>query len=248
MIARRIPLFGQLEIETRSTCNRTCTSCIRNSYPDREVVQPWFEANELPTETVTRLLHEAHEIGFRGYVCLQHYNEPLQDPRMPEFVAEAKSLDFCHVYMCSNGDYVNAARAAELDGLVDEIIFAIYVEEPHKSRREEWLRSLFKTTRLTFTGGAMMATHFSPDFPVEFLSRRHASRPCHEPIRRMIVNHRGDMLMCCDDMVGHFDLGNVADHSIEELWFSERHQDLVLALEGPGGRAVHPHCLSCPRA
>ena len=84
-------------------------------------------------------------------------------------------------------------------------------------------------------------------FPVKLLSERYAGNPCGEPIKRMIVNHRGDMLMCCDDMIGNFALGNVHEQSLEELWFSERHQDLLLALEQPGGRACHQHCLSCPR-
>ena len=248
MVNRRIPLFWQLEIETFSTCNRTCEGCIRNSHPDRDAVAPWFVPKELPFETVARLLREAQQIGFGGNVCFQHYNEPLQDSRIPEFGVLAKSMGFSHVYICSNGDYMNEARAAELDGVFDEIVVALYVDEPQKSKREALIRTLFKKTRLSFTGGAFIATHFSPTFPVESLARRHSGHPCHEPLRRMIVNHRGDMLMCCDDMIGHFELGNVADHSIEELWFSERHQDMVLALQEPGGRSVHPHCLSCPRA
>src|SRR5690242_4080275 len=84
-ITRRIPLFSQLEIETKSTCNRTCDFCIRNSHPDREAVKPWFEENEMPADTVLRLMREAQAIGFRGTVCLQHYNEPLQDPRLAQF-------------------------------------------------------------------------------------------------------------------------------------------------------------------
>ena len=113
-------------------------------------------------------------------------------------------------------------------------------------KREREIRTLLRRTLLTFTDGGHITTHFSPLYPVEELARSHAGHPCHEPIRRMIVNHRGEMLMCCDDLIGNFDLGNVKDHTIEELWFSEKHQDLVLALEKPGGR-THPYCKSCPR-
>lgn len=244
---RRIPLFWQLEIETRSTCNRTCAGCLRNSHPDREAVAPWFEDNELPTEVIHRLFREAQEMGFRGAVCLQHYNEPLHDSRIADLGATAMSMGFQHVFTCTNADYLNERVAESLDGRFHQLIVAVYVEEPHKSRREEWVRSLFSTTEVVLTHGEMIPTHFSPLFPVTLLSQRHAANPCWEPIKRMIVNHRGDMLMCCDDMVGHFDLGNVYDHSLEELWFSERHQDLLLALEQPGGRSCHAHCLSCPR-
>jgi radical SAM protein with 4Fe4S-binding SPASM domain len=247
MITKRIPLFAQLEIETSSTCNRTCGGCIRNSHPDREAVKPWFEDNELPTDTILRLMREAQDIGFRGQVCLQHYNEPLQDPRIGQLGALAKGMGFSHVFICTNADYMNEKRAAELDGRFDQIVVALYMGEPTKSKRADWLRTLFTRTRLTFTGGVFIPTHYSPVFPVEALARQHAGHPCHEPLYRMIVNHRGDMLMCCDDMTGHFDLGNVRDHTIEELWYGERHQDFVLALQNAGGRSAHPHCLSCPR-
>jgi radical SAM protein with 4Fe4S-binding SPASM domain len=247
VIVKRIPLFTELVIETRSTCNRTCEACIRNSHPDREAVQPWFEENEMSADTVMRLMRESQAIGFRGVVCLQFYNEPLQDPRLAEFAALAKGMGFSYVFTCTNGDYLDEALAAELDGRLDEILVALYMGEPAKSRREAWLRTLFKKTKVAFTGGVFIPTHYSPVFPVEGLARQHAGHPCSEPLRRMIVNHRGDMMMCCDDLIGHYGLGNVRDHTVEELWYGERHQDLVLALQKAGGRSEHPHCLSCPR-
>ena len=247
MITKRIPLFWQLEIETKASCNRICEGCIRNSHPDREAVKPWFEANEMPTETLHRLLREAWEMGFRGGVCLQHYNEPLQDPRIGDFGALAKGMGFPHVFICTNADFMTEARAAELDGKFDQMVVALYMKEPVKSRRQKWLSSLFAKTQLAFTGGDFIPTHFSPLFPVETMAMQHHGHPCSEPLKRMIVNHRGDMLMCCDDVTGNFNLGNIRDHSIEELWYGARHQDLVISLLQPGGRSVHRHCESCPR-
>lgn len=247
ILNRRIPLFHQLEIETKSSCNRTCEACIRNSHPDREAVRPWFEENEMSAETVQRLLAEATSLGFSGSVCLQHYNEPLMDPRIGVFGKLAKDMGFAHVFTCTNADLMTAERAAELDGVFDEMLVALYMGEAVKAKREAWLRSLFTKTKLTFTGGGFIPTHYSPVYPVESLARKHVTKPCREPTRRMIVNHRGDMLLCCDDLVGTFALGNVRDHTLEELWFGERHQDLVLALLEPGGRKVHPHCEACPR-
>jgi radical SAM protein with 4Fe4S-binding SPASM domain len=244
---RRIPLFAQLEIETRSTCNRVCPGCMRNSHPDRATVQPWFEEHELPTATILRLYDEALAMGFRGTVCLQHYNEPMQDPRLPALVRAAKDAGFAYVFTCTNADLLTEERAAELDGVLDELLVALYMDGPQKAKREAWVRSLFDRTRLTFTGGGFIPTHFTPLYSASALARQHAARPCSEPLWRMIVNHRGDMLLCCDDLVGHFELGSVNEHTIEELWFGERHQDFVVALQSPGRRQVHAHCQSCPR-
>ena len=244
----RIPLFDILEIETQSTCNRTCPGCLRNSHPDRDGARAWFESHQLSSETVERLFCEAIALGFNGPVCLSHYNEPLQDPRIGDFAHTAKRLGLPFVYMCTNADLMTDRVAAELDGVLDRIYVALYMDEPIKTERQRRLEQRFTDTSLAFTGGGHIATHFSPLFDVGALARQHAGHPCSEPQRRMIVNHRGDMLFCCDDMLGHFELGNVHEQSLEDLWYSERHQMLVRALQEPGGRAVHPHCLSCPRA
>lgn len=210
-------------------------------------VAPWFEAHELPFETVDRLFAEALALGFRGPVCLQHYNEPLQDPRIARLGLRAKELGLPFVFICTNADLITDAMAQELDGVFDRIVVALYMDEPLKTRRRGWLQTRFRRTALQFTGGLHIPTHFSPLFDVRSLAGQHVERPCSEPLRRMIVNHRGDMLLCCDDMVGHFGLGNVHERSIEELWYSTAHQDLVRRLQLPGGRTAHPHCRSCPR-
>jgi len=63
----------------------------------------------------------------------------------------------------------------------------------------------------------------------------------------MIVNHKGQQLLCCDDLIGNFNLGTIYEKSIEELWYSNTHQNYVLELLKSGGRKIHSHCLSCPR-
>ena len=55
--------------------------------------------------------------------------------------------------------------------------------------------------------------------------------PCHRPLIRLIIQHDGEMCNCCEDLHGAFGMGNVHRSSIEDLWYSERHvqviQDLV---------------------
>lgn len=246
---KRIPLFQQLEIETSSTCNRTCDSCLRNSHPDRDKVKSWFEQNLLPTETIEAALGQAIALGFRGPLCFQHYNEPLQDPRIAELGRFAKKLPFSQVFICSNADLLDDEKIKEIDGVFDVIQIALYnMNELQQAKREQWLLERFVKTGLYFTKGIHIPTHFSPRFDVKALARSFLFNPCYQPQVRMIINHKGQMLMCCDDLVGNFDLGIFPLMSLEELWFSDRHQEMMLTLQQPGGRTVYPYCASCPRA
>ena len=244
----RIPLFRRLEIETQSTCNRVCPTCIRNSNPDKDVVAPWFERNQLESEHIDRILNEAVAMGFRGEVCLSHYNEPLMDERIVDIVQKTKAMGFSRVFMCSNADYLTDKMAIGLDGHLDDIGITLYMNDPIRAKRDEWIRTLFKKTKLTLSHGHdRMITHDSPLVDAASMARKHENNPCFQPLVRMIINHRGQMLLCCDDMVGNFNLGTIFEKSIDELWNSELHTNYVIELQKRGGRKVHNHCLTCPR-
>ena len=238
-----------LEIETSSLCNRRCPTCIRNSCPDKEATAPWFENNKMPTETILNLVRDSMALGFNGVVCLSHYNEPLYDDRLVELGREIKKMgEFGGIFFHSNGDLLTEEMAAELDGVFDEIDFTIYdsnLQDIHN--KQAWITSLFQETEIVFCDSKHSITHFSPTANVEELSNRNINRPCFEPLYRIIFNHKGELLFCCDEVFGNFDLGSYPDKPIEELWLGEKYQSLMEAVSKPGGRRKLPYCSTCPR-
>lgn len=240
-------MFKCLEIETQSLCNRKCPSCLRNSTPDKDAVSSWFEKNQLPLETIAKIFEQVASMGHTGNVCLSHYNEPLMDERIVEIVKMSKGHGFKSTFFGSNGDFLTEELAAELDGVVDTIGFSLYMPDPERSRRKEWIKGLFKKTSITIGNGDHMITHYSPLCDVEVEAKKHCGRRCMRPQDRLIINHKGEMLLCCDDLIGHFDLGNINEKTAVELWNDEKRCKLVSALSKAGGRRIHEHCLSCPR-
>jgi radical SAM protein with 4Fe4S-binding SPASM domain len=69
--------------------------------------------------------------------------------------------------------------------------------------------------------------------------------PCHRPLIRMIVQWDGAVSNCCEDTYGAFDLGNVYERSLADLWFSERHVQVVENLVA-GRREQYALCRRCP--
>jgi radical SAM protein with 4Fe4S-binding SPASM domain len=260
-VVKRVTMFRMLEIETHSTCNRRCASCIRTSHPDREAIRSWFEEKSLSLDTIYSVMRQSYEMGCRA-VCLQHYNEPLEDSRLPHIAALSKSLGFDQIMVATNADYMTPELAGELDGVFTKLDISLYptFKYPYKrvagadvgpqepEQRKAWLQTLFHKTALHFTPSVHVPSHFDPVHPVIELAAKYATHPCDEPKSRLIVNHRGQMLLCCQDVIGLFELGSVHETPIEELWYSERHQSFIEALESKGGRSVHPHCLACPQS
>jgi len=201
-------------------------------------------------DVIEEAFDQCAEIGFSGSVCLSHYNEPLLDPRLPEIARLAKSYpQFKSVFFNTNGDLLTDGLARKLDGVVDKIIVSLYMEEPIKSKRAELLKSLFKKTDAQMNiMSDHIATHFSPKFDVEKLANRNRSRACPEPKIRVIINHRRQFLLCCDDVVGNFDLGTFPETSIKEYWFGDKHTKIMNDLSNSNGRLNYKYCYTCPRS
>lgn len=242
-------LFNIIDFETMSNCNRVCPTCIRNSHPDRKAVESWFGNNYLPEEVIYEALEQAIEIGFKGDVCLSHFNEPLMDERLPRIASVAKAYDhFNMVFLNTNGDFITPELAEKLDGNLDRMIVALYMGEPIKSQRAEWIPTLFKKTDIQIiTQSDHIPSHFSPKFPVKELAAQYKESNCVEPAMRVIINHRRQYLLCCEDVIGNFDLGYFPEISLKEHWFG-RHAEIQNTLANTGGRHWHSYCEACPKS
>lgn len=110
------------------------------------------------------------------------------------------------------------------------------------------ISSWFSKTSLEWTGGTHVITHFSPYSNVQDEIAVCRPMPCRREVNlRIIIDFRGEMLLCCDDIAGLWDLGNVRDHTLEELWNSDRHTEIVQTLSVSGGRESYGYCRICPR-
>jgi len=238
-------MFHVLQIETSSWCNRACVTCLRQTYPDRDRIKPWFSQNYLPTETVVGLLEAGRKRGNVRRVAFNLYNEPTLDPRLPVFVRMAKELGYPHVLFCTNGDMLTKRLAADLDGWVDSIRVALYPSREMEGRKGT-IRSLFYRTAIRFTGGKHRSTHFlgsrggsGHDEALEF--------HCRHAAGNLIVNHQGDVCLCCDEITPDVYLGNAILDPIPSLWEHEGHVRVVMGLRHPGGRKRVPYCRTCPK-
>lgn len=252
-----VPLFSELSIETVGSCNRTCPTCERNSWPDRDAVAGRFgKQQRMPDDLFRKVVDDAVDMGFTGWVNLQHYNEPLQDPRIADLARYAKDKGvFAEVYMHSNGDLLTPRKAAALDGVLDKIVVALYDEtggqpllgEARDARREV-IAGMFAKTRVEWATGFHIITHYSPYTNLAEWIGISRPMPCRREVQlRMIIDYRGEMLLCCEDITGLWKLGNVRDQSLADLWYSPKHTEIIETLAQPGGREAYGFCRICPR-
>ena len=252
-----VPIFNWLEIETQGSCNRTCKTCLRQTYinPENSTHKGRFPVSskvgggsKMPIDTFKKIIDESIDMGFSGWVNLQHFNEPLLDERLEDFASYAKNKpEVENVWAFSNMDLITEERAKNLDGLLDGITVALYMPKEKQAEREKWLESLFKYTRLDFTKGIHFTTHYSPWSNLNEHIEEQKNKPCTSYNHMLIIAYDGTVLHCCDDYVGHFGLGNVNTKSVKDIWQSEEHKKLVHDLRSSGGRLKYKYCSECPR-
>jgi 2-deoxy-scyllo-inosamine dehydrogenase (SAM-dependent)/8-amino-3,8-dideoxy-alpha-D-manno-octulosonate transaminase len=258
----RIPLFERLQIESQSNCNRSCWFCPRTYDRSGKYLdgagKPVFD--QMPTDKIVDLLGQARALGFRGLVGFYYQSEPLLDKRNVMLAWEARKQGM-KPYLHTNGDVLkyDDALCEKVKSVYEFIAVGLYdyrTNEELEATQQYW-RARLAPANLKFSSiglsGARSAYSIGvpralvpsdprmavPDFTF-------ANGPCHRPLIRMIIQHDGEMCHCCEDIRGVFKLGNVYHSSLEELWFSERHVQIVGDLLA-GRREQYALCRHCPQ-
>jgi radical SAM protein with 4Fe4S-binding SPASM domain len=70
--------------------------------------------------------------------------------------------------------------------------------------------------------------------------------PCGEPQTYLLIHYNGDVSCCCEDMYGELLKTNIFETSIRDIWYSQRHAEIVDALD-KGERSKFGLCAKCTR-
>jgi MoaA/NifB/PqqE/SkfB family radical SAM enzyme len=119
--------FRALQIEVTSRCTRNCSICPRSSlgdiWQDGDLTQDLWEVIE-------------PDLALAEHVHLQGWGEPLLQPRLPEWAAQARQAG-CSVGITTNGDLLSEATPWLLDGNVNLIVIsAAGSKESHTALRD----------------------------------------------------------------------------------------------------------------
>ena len=257
----RIPLFERLQIESQSNCNRSCWFCPRTYDRSGKYLDAEGRAvfHEMPTAKILDLLDQAQAMGFEERVAFYHYSEPLLDKRNIMLAREARKRGM-KPYIHTNGDVLRGddALCAEIKHSYVFIVVGLYdyqTNEELEAAKTYW-RERLAGTAVEFSPiglGEVLSAHsigvpralVPQDSRMGRLDLRYPNAPCHRPLIRLLIRYDGEMCLCCEDTSGAFKLGNVFERSLEQLWYSDRHIEIIESLMG-GKRENYDLCRNCP--
>ena len=188
-----------------------------------------------------------------------HYSEPLLDNRNLMLAREALARGL-KPYIHTNGDVLvnNSELCREVSRHYTFIVLGLYdyeTDEELAEAKRRWQERLpdvdLRFSSIGINGAKKAHSIGVPKALVPTDSRMalpdltFANGPCGRPLIRLIIQYNGKMCNCCEDDSGAFELGSIYENSLEELWYSERHIQIVEDLLA-GRREKYKLCSNCP--
>lgn len=235
---RSLAVFSELAFETTAYCNRHCPACPVSLAP---------RGKEVMDETLfAKVLAELAAINYSGRIALHFFNEPLADK---DIVAKVRRIGEAapraKIEIFSNGDFLTQELARELfDAGLSFILLTAYNDRAMKrlealqkqlGRRERRRTVLRRATVLASNRAGTLEQLAIP---------QSLKADCFQPSYKLVVNFRGEAVICSNDYFAKSIVGNIAEQSLLEIWHGPALQE-IRSLLRQRRRDKLPACKGC---
>lgn len=206
-------MFDIILVETHNQCNRRCWFCKFGQQPEAAPVL-------LPIDLISKIAINLRSLDFIGRISPFWINEPLLDPRIVEITRIFKqACPKAHVQLTSNGDLLTAALYGDLiEAGLDELAISLYDPNAEINLRRRLGSRLNQIRLIEMRSGAYLENR-AGSIPIN------ASIPtcgCDRPSNMLVIKANGKVVLCCADMYGAVEIGDIKDQELQEIWYSDK--------------------------
>jgi MoaA/NifB/PqqE/SkfB family radical SAM enzyme len=198
-----------VNIETTAFCNRKCSFCFyAESFPKRE-------QGVMQEGTYKKIIDDLAAIKFRGRVSPHSYGEPLLDKRLPALIEYTRrKLPLCTIDIRTNGDYLNEDLLVTLlNSGVDSFRITNYDDD-----EKPLLEALARKYPLPVTLRSYKDFEKVDRAGAIFGKGASVHEVCLRPSSALVVNWKGNAVLCCNDFYQDHCFGNVMEKSVWAIW------------------------------
>ena len=242
---RQYPMFRDIVIETSSFCNRKCKNC-PVSY------SPRGKNEYIDNDVYIKILKELRDLNFYGRIALHFFNEPLADNSIVDKVKNARLIvKNSSIEINSNGDYLSNKLLTELvESGINKIFVTSYNEKSffrikkiYESCNEKEKKVLVFRKSPLFIGNRGGSLN-------NIVLTETLSANCFRPFYQLVINYKGNVVICCNDYYERIIIGNIINESILHIWNSDKFKNIRYLLSkckrSKITTCVHCNLLSIP--
>jgi len=210
-----LPPIEDVDIEINSFCNRKCKYCPNYNYEREKAF--------LNEKLFYKIIYELKNIGFKGKICFNMFNEPLLDLRICKFIKHIRNeLPSTFIYLNTNGDFLNLslwkelrasgldwANVTQYDGKINANIQRLFDELNSEEKKHIGAHLLQHINNRA----GLVNNNCNRELPLK--------EYCPYPFDHLTVNYKGKIALCCNDYFGSVEIADVRDKNISEIWRSK---------------------------
>lgn len=234
----KIGTFSELVFETTAHCNRHCSFCPVSVSPrGKDVMEEALFA---------KMLGDLASMKYSGRIAMHFFNEPLLDKEIVVKIRRiTEAVPRASIEIFSNGDFLTTKLYRDLiHAGLNFILVTAYSDRAlrrlEKMRQELgwWERSRFVLRRApNFIGNRTGSL-------VQFAIPQSLAADCFYPSYKLVINYRGEAVICTNDYFSKKVVGHIAEQSLLEIWHGpvlQEARDTLRRLE----RDKLPSCAGC---
>ena len=218
LLHQTLDFFSVVEIETSTACNRRCTYC-PNFVFERGLLK---NTQALADELFYRIVDQLAELRFVGRMSPHFYGEPLLDERLPKFIRYFRSkLPLAKFVIFTNGDYLTLEL---YETLVEAGVDGLLITE-HGSKMPPGVNEVLAHRKRHGTDGVIVdyrkftsETELSNRGGVVEHENLETKEDCDLPAENITIDHRGNVVLCCNDYHSSVTFGNIAEERLLDIW------------------------------
>ncbi|MFW6008171.1 MAG: SPASM domain-containing protein [archaeon] len=213
--------FSRVEIETHNFCNNECHFC-PNKLSNENI-------NFMSTKLFKKIILELKEINYKGIISPHFYNNPLYDNRFfsfLDFIEEELNKSKIEVYLNSNSlKEKNVKRILKYKTVSTLIISDYKLVNLKKIKR--FIRSLpLKLKRKIVYKNINENSMLHNIGSFKSSQNTFSFSRCQLPINYLTINHKGEVLLCCNDYNSNHVFGNINETKITKIWDSKEYSKI----------------------
>jgi cyclic pyranopterin phosphate synthase len=213
-----------LEINITDACNRACEFC-----PHSEDTYQYRSDRAAPT-LFSSIAEQLKEKNYTGSIVLCGYGEPTMYKPLREAITMLATTD-AKIELITNGELLTKEKVKDLflAGL-DIINISVYEEQyvAHASSLVEDLEPTQWLIRNRYLGQIELVNRIEIRNGLD----QNSKGPCWLLSYKMLINHNGDVMLCCNDWTRKNIYGNIYKSNLWDIWTNNLQEKRLELLSG----------------